>query len=327
MEERAFDTAEAFLDYLRPSRRHWTDNLTHYERVWKFRGQSDASLALVPRAFRPGAFEPYSDQPSQERSNAHEGVSQKTRAAKIVWQARDEIRVLHDFIELADYIGIETPLSEEVIRSIKNHEALLERLAREQLGLPQLEDLEMPPQGLYDSFGLAQHYGLPTRFLDWSYSPLIAAYFAARAAFEERDTEYLAVWALDSNVLFQCQQKVCSDPNQPLFGFTTPYSSNVNMYAQKGFFTVDRQLDQEYLKSGEWRPQDRVIEDLRQASEEPEELLRKLTLPFSEAKALLRALYHEGISPAHLMPSLENVEHTLRYRVKLFGAADKGPLE
>lgn len=42
---------------------------------------------------------------------------------------------------------------------------------------------------------LAQHYGLPTRLLDWSESPLVALYFAV--ANEENDSKSGTLWALD----------------------------------------------------------------------------------------------------------------------------------
>jgi hypothetical protein len=41
----------------------------------------------------------------------------------------------------------------------------------------------------------AQHHGVPTRLLDWSYSPLVAAFFATRPG-EYRDRDR-AVWRLD----------------------------------------------------------------------------------------------------------------------------------
>jgi hypothetical protein len=41
---------------------------------------------------------------------------------------------------------------------------------------------------------LAQHHGLPTRLLDWSYSPLVAAHFACAAADHGDDA---TIWRLD----------------------------------------------------------------------------------------------------------------------------------
>ena len=54
-----------------------------------------------------------------------------------------------------------------------------------------------PPEGDVGSwFALMQHYGTPTRFLDWTSSPFVAAYFAFEHAAQESDKRS-AIWAID----------------------------------------------------------------------------------------------------------------------------------
>lgn len=49
------------------------------------------------------------------------------------------------------------------------------------------------PHNDWELLMLAQHHGVPTRLLDWSYSPLVAAFFATRPG----DGGDRAVWRLD----------------------------------------------------------------------------------------------------------------------------------
>ena len=51
------------------------------------------------------------------------------------------------------------------------------------------------PHDEWEMLITAQHHGVPTRLLDWSYSPLVAAFFATRP--EENGDDDRAVWRLD----------------------------------------------------------------------------------------------------------------------------------
>jgi len=55
--------------------------------------------------------------------------------------------------------------------------------------------IDTAPKESFDWLFLMQHYGVPTRLLDWSESPLVALYFAVDSSSEHFDSD-AALWVL-----------------------------------------------------------------------------------------------------------------------------------
>ncbi len=53
------------------------------------------------------------------------------------------------------------------------------------------------PKNKWNWYFLMQHYGAPTRLLDWTVNPLVALFFALEPHFEKNMTSDVAVWILD----------------------------------------------------------------------------------------------------------------------------------
>ena len=230
----------------------------------------------------------------------------RDRAKEVLVQVSAEFVAVQEFVLLADELGYPVPSDSthewEVFtrclvadRDLPGHQTITTT------GRAFHYDLELRPTY---AFALAQHHGIPTRLVDWTRRPLVAAFFAAERALElaaeGRTPSDLAVWALNHS---------CLAPGARIASLTCPRHQLSFLHAQDGLFLWDRQANQHYLSTGVWPFLDDSCFECDLPTDGP--LLRKLTLPMGQVEKLFDMLFVERISRAHLMPALDNISKTL----------------
>jgi FRG domain len=175
---------------------------------------------------------------------------------------------------------------------------------------------------------LMQHHGAPTRLLDLTWSPYVAAFFTL-----ERATGDAAVWALNpapisyaSSVTLRGGATIkppAMDPRErgnlhryflaeevPFLWIGEPYLMNPRLTAQSGTFAVPGTLSQPF-------------EAILSGYPEPREALVKLVLPSAQVREKgMRELYRMNITYATLFPDLDGLARSLAYELEFHWGYD-----
>ena len=185
------------------------------------------------------------------------------------------------------------------------------------------------PEDLYDITALAQHYGLPTRLLDWSYEISIAIFFAISELIKEDncdENDFICIWVLNKSMTTWLTFNLAL-PDFPLHLIRPIYKYNPNMKAQKGLFTLWKlhySAKSNSLK--DCRPLDELIKEYFDSKEERFKNAEKPLLGCfmirqtkSNIKKLYRFIKNNNVDFSTLFPGYSGVVEYLKYDDNIFG--------
>jgi hypothetical protein len=190
-------------------------------------------------------------------------------------------------------------------------------------------------QDAFQWLALMQHHGAPTRLLDFTWSPFVAAFFAL-----ERATNDAAIWAIFIPAIWRRthqfhfpQHKATVGPNElglrnpgaydrfylrntvPFVSSGEPLVMNKRLIAQSGTFVVPGILDQSI---------DRILT----AYPKPERTIVKFVLKTDvlRTEAML-ALYTMNLTHATLFPDLDGLARSMAYELEFHWAYNPRTME
>jgi hypothetical protein len=169
--------------------------------------------------------------------------------------------------------------------------------------------------------GLMQHHGAPTRLLDFTKSPFVAAFFAL-----ERAVSNAAVFAVNTPALWTDRAVPISAPHlvremidprlagnfekfylsdeNPVMWFGEPAEMDQRLIAQAGTFVLPGLLRQSL---------DMILDQYTCS----DELLRKIVLPPDLRDEAMRSLYRMNITNASLFPDLEGLARSIALELEI----------
>jgi hypothetical protein len=191
------------------------------------------------------------------------------------------------------------------------------------------------PEDDFQWLALMQHHGAPTRLIDFTWSPYVAAFFAL-----ERATHDAAVWALNpanissGGIRRSPKSRVrpitspAMDPRRPgnfaryflkgdreFIWLGEPDIMNRRLIAQSGTFVMPGVLD-------------RPVEEIIRKYPGPKQMMAKFILPAAKVREMgLRELYRMNITFATLFPDLDGLARSLGFELEFHWAYNPRTME
>ena len=307
------ESVSEFLDYLLPSADRWK---SAKRGDIAFRGQAWSRWHLLPRAFR------------ENETIGYESDAQHRFEAIVPNQALAEFNAIHQFVVAADTSGLPIPESGARLLMQDHPSKIFDE---------QNWEYNWPKPEIAEILALAQHHGVPTRLLDFTEDPWVAAYVAASSVWEghlpkealEDNDGQLSVWAIDLRFI-RAINSISHRYPERIAEIRVPRANNSYLNSQFGFFLLDRGAN-DVMARGESLALDHAIVNralfwgvgrrLAKYDIKPtwfEDIpVKQVNLSVKYAVELLKELANRGITKGSLMPSFDRIVESLEMQRSL----------
>jgi FRG domain len=166
---------------------------------------------------------------------------------------------------------------------------------------------------------MMQHHGAPTRLLDFTKSPFVAAFFALEGAVGDS-----AIFALNTPALWRATPdfdptltRDVIDPrkpdnfaryfapnDRPLLWCGEPAEMDMRLVSQSGLFVVPGQIDL-------------TLEQTLQHYGAQQPMMKRIVLPYTLRERMMRTLYRMNITHATLFPDLDGLARSIAYELEV----------